>query len=63
MANKSAGGVDEEYFVRRLVSETGITEQQARDLIALLGYEWASLLREAHLLKAKNSSHNSPNRE
>ena len=35
------------------MEETGITEEQARDLIGLLGYEWTSLLRaERHLLGA-----------
>jgi hypothetical protein len=56
MANEEIeppSGVDEEYFVRLLVEETGITERQARDLIALLGYEWTSLLREAHILAKK----------
>ncbi|MER8957043.1 hypothetical protein NKH98_31140 [Mesorhizobium sp. M0833] len=36
-----------EIVVRRLVKETGITEEQARELIFLLGLQWASLLREA----------------
>ncbi|MEI9403375.1 hypothetical protein [Mesorhizobium argentiipisi] len=44
------GRTDDGYFIRRLVDETGITEEQARNLIALLGYEWTSLLREAHIL-------------
>jgi len=39
--------------VERLVRE-GITEQDARELIFLLGLEWPSLLREAKLIaKAK----------
>lgn len=39
---------------RRLVNETGITETQARELIAFLGvHSWASLLREAHILTAR----------
>ena len=37
--------------VRRLVSETGITEDQARELVAFLGPNWASLMREARLLR------------
>jgi len=37
-------------LVRRLVSETGITEAQARDLISVLGPNWSSLLREARFL-------------
>ncbi|WP_292312959.1 hypothetical protein [Mesorhizobium sp.] len=42
-----------EIVVRRLVKETGITEEQARGLIFLLGLHWASLLREAKSLAAK----------
>ncbi|WP_192256544.1 hypothetical protein [Mesorhizobium silamurunense] len=41
------------FILRRLVEETDITEEQARELIALLGYEWPSLLREARLLVKK----------
>ncbi|WP_167434333.1 hypothetical protein [Mesorhizobium helmanticense] len=38
--------------MRRLVSETGITEAQARELIGFLGpYNWSSLMREARMLK------------
>lgn len=40
--------------VRRLVEDTGIMEDQARELIAFIGAQnWASLLREAHILKRK----------
>lgn len=42
--------VDE--LVRRLVERTGITETQALELVALLGLNWASLMREAKVLKA-----------
>ncbi|TIN32147.1 MAG: DUF982 domain-containing protein, partial [Mesorhizobium sp.] len=42
-----------EVVVRRLVKETGITEEQARELIFFLGLHWASLLREAKNLAAK----------
>jgi hypothetical protein len=41
-----------EIVVRRLVKETGITEEQARELIFLLGLHWASLLREAKALES-----------
>lgn len=37
--------------VQRLMAETGITEAQAIELIALLGLNW-SLLREAKLLNS-----------
>lgn len=39
--------------VRRLVKETGITEEQARELVVLLGVNWSSLMREARLLNRK----------
>jgi hypothetical protein len=39
--------------VRFLVRETGITEEQARELIELIGNDPASLLREARLLKKR----------
>ncbi|MBB6469935.1 hypothetical protein IHE39_17095 [Aminobacter carboxidus] len=42
-----------DFVVRRLMEETGITEQQARKLVADLGYQWSSLLREARLLAKK----------
>lgn len=37
-------------FVRRLVQETGITEAQAWELVAMLGPNWSSLIREAKVL-------------
>lgn len=40
-------------MVRRLMEESNITEEQARELIALIGYEWSSLLREARFLAKK----------
>ena len=36
--------------VRRLVQEIGITETQAWELVALLGPNWSSLVREAKAL-------------
>ncbi|MER8694635.1 hypothetical protein NKI77_18820 [Mesorhizobium opportunistum] len=41
----------EAAFVERLVKEAGITEDQARELIVFLGNNWASLVREARLLR------------
>ncbi|WP_164873719.1 hypothetical protein [Mesorhizobium sp. M7A.F.Ce.TU.012.03.2.1] len=38
-------------WIERLVKEAGITEDQARELIFLLGLNWSSLLREAKLLR------------
>ena len=40
--------------ILRLVEETGITEPEAREIVALLGVvNWSSLVREARLLKPK----------
>ena len=45
---ETVGGV----VARRLVQATGITEAQASELVALLGpHNWASLYREARILK------------
>ena len=38
--------------VQRLMAETRITEAQAIELIAFLGLNWSSLLREAKLLNS-----------
>ncbi|PWJ86954.1 uncharacterized protein DUF982 [Mesorhizobium loti] len=43
----------EDFLVRFLARETGITEAQARELINLIGTDRASLLREARILKAR----------
>ena len=41
--------------IQRLVRDTGISEEQARDLVALLGsLNWSSLVREARLLTRKH---------
>ena len=37
-------------IIQRLTSATGITEAQARELIAMLGNHWPSLIREAKAL-------------
>jgi hypothetical protein len=42
---------EEDFLVRFLSKETGITEAQARQLVRMLGSDRASLLREARLLK------------
>jgi len=41
-------------LIRRLIEETGITRDQAQELIMRLGAEWPSLVREAHLLRKKS---------
>ncbi|MBZ9743732.1 hypothetical protein LB516_00540 [Mesorhizobium sp. CO1-1-7] len=38
-------------FIDRLIKETSVSEKDARELIALLGLNWSSLVREAKLLK------------
>jgi hypothetical protein len=55
MANEQdrTPSVPDNAVVRRLVNEAHITEQQARDLIAVLGYDWRSLIREARFLTRK----------
>ena len=42
-------------LIQRLVKETGITEAEASDLLSLLGTDWSSLVREAHILKKKRA--------
>jgi len=43
----------EDFLVRFLARETGITEAQARGLIKVIGTDRSSLLREARILKAR----------
>jgi len=52
-APEKPNGAGRAGLVQRLVDETGITEVEASDLIALLGVEWSSLVRQARLLKPK----------
>jgi hypothetical protein len=40
-------------IVQRLVQEIGVTEAQALELVALIGLNWASLVREAKELLRK----------
>jgi len=44
------------HVVQRLVAETGITPAQATELVAFLGMNWSSLLREARLLSRPHTS-------
>jgi len=50
---KTGGGNGRASVIKRLVQETGITETQAAELVAILGTDWSSLVREAHLLTKK----------
>ena len=43
----------DDQIVQRLVSETGITPDQARELVSVLGHHWPSLVWEARLLARK----------
>ena len=45
---------EEEFLVRFLARETGITEAQATELIHMIGDDRAALLREARTLKARH---------
>ncbi|MDX8451198.1 hypothetical protein RFM98_00355 [Mesorhizobium sp. VK9D] len=55
MARDGSGESKEtEMLVRRLVKETHITEKEARDLVELIGTDWASLVREARFLKDRH---------
>lgn len=42
-----------DLVIRRLADETNITEDQARELVATLGLNWSSLVREARILAAR----------
>ncbi|TPL99494.1 hypothetical protein FJ943_13560 [Mesorhizobium sp. B2-3-10] len=42
-------------LIERLIRETGISEEQAIELVLFLGREWSSLVREANSFWAKNS--------
>jgi hypothetical protein len=47
-------GAGRAAHIQRLVKRTGVTEAEASDLITMLGVNWASLVREARLLKLKH---------
>ena len=51
---KNAPGGALEVLAGRLVREAGITQEQASELIKLIGTDWPSLLREAHFIKGKH---------
>ncbi|PBC09487.1 hypothetical protein CK230_15295 [Mesorhizobium sp. WSM3859] len=38
------------YTIQRLMEETGISVEEAQQLIFLLGFEWSCLLREGHII-------------
>jgi hypothetical protein len=41
-------------LARRKAQEAGISEDQARDLIDLIGSDWNSVLRKARFPKSRN---------
>ncbi|MDX8521136.1 hypothetical protein [Mesorhizobium dulcispinae] len=43
-----------DLLAARLAREVAITEEQAHELIRLIGTDWNSLLREAHFLKGRH---------
>jgi hypothetical protein len=43
-----------ELLVLRLMNETGIQKELARELVELIGTDWNSLLREARFLERRN---------
>lgn len=51
MLDASGKSEGEASLVRRLVLEIGVTEAQAAELIAVLGANWSSLVREARLMR------------
>ena len=51
MLDAAGRSEDEASLVRRLVREIGITEAQAAELIAVLGGNWSSLVREARMIR------------
>jgi hypothetical protein len=51
--DRTPSGAPDDSIVQRLVKEANITEEQARELIALLGPDWPSLMREARFLTRK----------
>lgn len=43
-----------ELLISRLVREAEVSEEQARELVQMLGTDWPSLLREARFLKDRH---------
>jgi hypothetical protein len=45
--------VREEQIIQRLVRDTGVTAEQARELVSVFGHDWPSLVREARLMRKR----------
>lgn len=41
------------WLAKRLSEETSITEAEATELIVMLGTNWSSLVREAHIIRKR----------
>lgn len=54
MLNAVGKSEGEASLVLRLVREIGITEAQAIELVAVLGVNWSSLVREARIIHQDN---------
>jgi hypothetical protein len=55
MADEAENRREFEALIRRLVRETGTTVDDARFLVAILGNEWSSRVREARTIKNSRS--------
>ena len=51
MSAEQQGGALKNETIRRLIADAGISEMQARELVALIGMNWPSLVREARMLR------------
>ncbi|PBB89587.1 hypothetical protein CK215_26455 [Mesorhizobium sp. WSM3864] len=45
---------DIHLLAARLAKETSVSEEEARELIRLIGTDWSSLVREAKFLKSRH---------
>ncbi|CDX45314.1 conserved hypothetical protein [Mesorhizobium sp. SOD10] len=43
-------------FVRMVARQTGITEEQVREIMAMVGLDYSSVMREARIVKRDNPS-------
>ena len=39
-------------FIRMVSRQTGITEEQVREIVAMVGLDYSSIVREARILKS-----------
>jgi hypothetical protein len=62
MLNAVGKSEGEAALARRLVLEIGITEAQAAELVAVLGANWSSLVREARVILRDDTGRVRPGR-